>query len=1590
MEGWYGDGVTRTLSEDRLKVIGILLALVMMLTMVPFQAPEPVADIRSHVHTFSFQTATMDGPDHQPFQVEGAHYGALGSSPYALPMISEEVALPLGAVSLVGLRVTGSSPMELGPVEIPPLVYGNSLSTHVAEGGSELAYAGPMHERDGVPHLPISVTPISIDDGWATHHHEVTVEVIYEHRDPSPALGSSVLPLNDPYDMLIITSTSMMDEFDRLARWRGALGIDTKVVSVSQVSSLYPGVPIKEAIRAFAWQQHNTSGIDYLLLGGGAGIIPAHKITMSAGSYTEDIPADIYYGAFGGNVDWSVSFNPIVDVAVGRVPVSTVAGAANYVDKVIAYEGRSAGTELLFEVLFLGEKLDERVWGGSVKDTNLPLVPEEYNVTKLYERDNGRLRFLDVREVVSDAHIINNMGHGDFDFLATLRSWNVQFIENQLPYIWKSQGCNVGGFDRNPCVSNAMLADERNSVANIVNSRFGWYISGPSYPIGPSNLFDLAFMDLVFRSDGLLGDIHHQAKQTQVNNLSNEYIRWVYATLNLLGDPALKVGGYDRLPTMDIMADGDDDLVFLADIHDWQGDGSEASPYIISDMVFDGTEATVDLRNTTKHLVFRNNTLSGPGVGFSLDGVSNITLEDNTFQGKDVAIKVNGSLLTVVNNSFQDNSVGISSSHSEALVDGNAFIQGNDLALEAEESVLTISNNIFSRGEGLAVMLRGDGSDVVNNSFVENNGTAIRVKGEQAWNEGSNNWNQNWWSDMDGEVQYVLGGSGHDPSPRDTNINDAPVFSVADSSTNASVDLIDLRADADAGIEGYEVSVNGVPFCSLWENPIQAGDLCPRFGHNDITVKAYSILGNLGILDYELDYTTDLDPLHITSPLEEYVNISRPLLSWELEDDAWLEDYAYSLDGQPFTPISENSLIPDDLEDGVHELRVRAFAADGNYSFARKVFFVDTVAPLVSITSPKEGRLVDQQQWTVRWDAYDAGVEPSGLLSVVVSIGGTEHVLSGSETSLDVMLDEGMNEIRVHVTDMAGNEASDSISVMVDSQPPLVKIDEPDGFPLVGDTPTLTWNVTDNGSGVDKVLMRIDGRAPMDVTGRESRELRGLSPGYHLVEVIARDAVGNTAVESIGIVTGNTFPLLDITSPRNGHASIPTNITWDVWGDGDFTFGYVVDGVHHPTGTDKEANIQLPAGVHQVTVWAQEAEGQNLTRTMSFNVIEERPSLAWSSPADGDGSVLYDRHLLLRYDNLEDMDRHLTTLALRDGDGHRITGTWGWLSNGTLRFVPDANLENPQSFVLTVSATDLTGTLWNDTISFQTAPLTVPGRPINLQAQGVQTWLGPHVMLTWEEPFDDGGYPLEIHPLVYTVHRQDDDGEWESIGSTERLSFVDREVSAGERYDYFITTTNRIGESGPSLSANATVPAELEGMATVLSFLGFSIDLAWLNIALIEMAASEASEALQDLINSTLAVVGPLLQSGGEVLSDILDALGSAVSVLSDLLVGIGSAAGLEMGWLTPTVLSLMIITSTLALLIWRVGRSRLGAEFLPPEGRTRVMQEAEEIAQEILREELESSLEDGVPTEEAADLAERLSAVHLASYFRERGRRKF
>ncbi|MDI6840859.1 MAG: C25 family cysteine peptidase [bacterium] len=368
----------------------------------------------------------------------------------------------------------------------------------------------------------------------------------------------------------IITSSSFLSEFQRLADWKTKKGVRAKVVCLDSIYNSCPGIDNPAKIRKFISDARSNWGTQYFLLGGQCDfensqeIVPrrdAFCLDLPYGYYSDEdtIPCDLYYSDLDGTWDGNGNgiygetgdgVNMYSDVFVGRAPVSNLTQVQNFVNKVLTYEcNPPTGYEkkiLLPAVLLFPPYA---YWGDIVNDAIANVTPTDWEDAKLYE-SNGTLSEQEVIDSI-------NAGFGFTHYSAHGNEYGVytawaQVILNSADVNNLNNGNKIGVHNSIACFSGAVdevaggdcfaehLINKQNggAVASIMNSRYGF---GRPPDMYASELMDLEFYKKLFNANLYhLGEAHAASKDAYVTNAqSDAYFRYCVYELNLFGDPEL-------------------------------------------------------------------------------------------------------------------------------------------------------------------------------------------------------------------------------------------------------------------------------------------------------------------------------------------------------------------------------------------------------------------------------------------------------------------------------------------------------------------------------------------------------------------------------------------------------------------------------------------------------------------------------------------------------------------------------------------------------------------------------------------------------------------------------------------------------------------------------------------------------------------------------------------------------------------------------------------------------------------------------------------------------------------------------------------
>ena len=235
-------------------------------------------------------------------------------------------------------------------------------------------------------------------------------------------------------------------------------------------------------------------------------------------------------------------------------------------------------------------------------------------------------------------------------------------------------------------------------------------------------------------------------------------------------------------------------------------------------------------------------------------------------------------------------------------------------------------------------------------------------------------------------------------------------------------------------------------------------------GYYNVTVEATNTAGTAGTADAgTLDglklYVKETVPpvTTILSPSSgAYVTNNKQPVVFTITDEAGgsgvkLDSVVVKLDGAPVSAgeVTHSAISngysftytpAQAMGDGNHTVTVDATDNDGNAATQKSTTFkVDTIPPVLNITSPAEGMITSTAALTVSGTTNDATSSP---VTVKISLNGADQgaVTVGGDGAFGkaVTLREGANVIVVTATDAAGKSSSVTRNVTLDTSVPQI------------------------------------------------------------------------------------------------------------------------------------------------------------------------------------------------------------------------------------------------------------------------------------------------------------------------------------------------------------------------------------------------------------------------------------------------------------------------------------------------------------------------------------------------------------------------
>lgn len=268
----------------------------------------------------------------------------------------------------------------------------------------------------------------------------------------------------------------------------------------------------------------------------------------------------------------------------------------------------------------------------------------------------------------------------------------------------------------------------------------------------------------------------------------------------------------------------------------------------------------------------------------------------------------------------------------------------------------------------------------------------------------------------------------------------------------------------------------------------------------------------------------------ITSPAG-ITNNNRPVLQYTADSGT----VVVKVDGAIVNKVSGNAL--DTLADGTHLIRVETTDSGGKTGFAEIPVTIDTVSPVLTISTLADGSYTNNNILNVTGSITDATVGARNLRinNVTVPFGPD----GGYSYALTLM--SGINLINLVAVDEANNQMSDSRTInLIQPAPNLVITTPADNSKTASALLTISGTVDETATVTIKTGSNVQTAA---MNGVNFSADMSLIPGTNTIEIIATDLANNISALKRTVVYDDQKPSLAITQPAQDISTSQAGLT---------------------------------------------------------------------------------------------------------------------------------------------------------------------------------------------------------------------------------------------------------------------------------------------------------------------------------------------------------------------------------------------------------------------------------------------------------------
>ena len=423
-----------------------------------------------------------------------------------------------------------------------------------------------------------------------------------------------------------------------------------------------------------------------------------------------------------------------------------------------------------------------------------------------------------------------------------------------------------------------------------------------------------------------------------------------------------------------------------------------------------------------------------------------------------------------------------------------------------------------------------------------------------------------------------------------------------------------------------------LPTVTVGQNGLWSASVTLANGSNSLTAGDTDAAGNAGSSSAVIYTLSSVGPTVTESlTIDSGTSSSDRITSSDALSGTGLANTVvqFTIDGSPIaTTVTADaqgiwSFTPTGLADGAHTIVASQTDGFGNTGTASLSFTLDTTAPAVAITTIEGGDTL------INAAEAAGGIQISGTAEI-----GSSLTVNGSAVTVDgtghwttsvTPAGQGALTVTAVATDAAGNSASTSTTLTVDTIAPAVAITTIEGGDTLINAAEAAGGIQISGTAEIGSSLTVNGSAvTVDGTGHWTTSVTPAGQGALTVTAVATDAAGNSASTSTTLTVDTIAPAVAITTIEGGDTLINAAEAAggiQISGTAEIGSSLTVNGAAVTVdGTGHWTTSVTPAGQGALTVTAvaTDAAGNSASTTTTLTVDTIAPAVAITTIEGGD------------------------------------------------------------------------------------------------------------------------------------------------------------------------------------------------------------------------------------------------------------------------------------------------------------------------------------------------------------------------------------